>query len=308
MIKEAIQDFFTVSRKERAGTILLFLLLIGLLVLNQLSDIFAADAVTLDLKKEEAVRLWIAKQDSIEWSSQNRSFEKKHNRRKIAYTRTAKRKNVREKFLFDPNHATENELCRLGFSDFAIRNIIRFRTHHGVYRLKADLKKTYGVSEVFYNEIAPFISLPEQLISQSIPANVDQKPVYLIEINEADTTLLKSLHGIGSKLAGRIVSYRNKLGGFSSIDQLREIYGLSAETFEKIRNKVSCNAAYSRINLNTCTLEVLSAHPYVSEKKARGLINYRDKHGDFDAVEDILHTGLFDDESFRKIAPYLSVQ
>ncbi len=55
-----------------------------------------------------------------------------------------------------------------------------------------------------------------------------------IELNSADTTELKKLRGIGSKLSQRIVKYRTKLGGFSSKEQLKAVYGLSEETYEAI--------------------------------------------------------------------------
>lgn len=55
-----------------------------------------------------------------------------------------------------------------------------------------------------------------------------------VEINTADTTELKRLRGIGSVLSARIVKYRGKIGGFTSVEQLRNIYGLSQETYEDI--------------------------------------------------------------------------
>ncbi len=77
-----------------------------------------------------------------------------------------------------------------------------------------------------------------------------------IDINEADTTAFIALPGIGSKLAQRIINFRTKLGGFYSIDQVRETFGLPDSTFRKIQKQLTYhNSTIQKININALTIE-----------------------------------------------------
>lgn len=130
-----------------------------------------------------------------------------------------------------------------------------------------------------------------------------------IEINSADTSALIALPGIGSKLAGRIIKFREKLGGFYDIRQVAEVYGLADSVFAKINSRLQCNPGLiKQININTVTLEALKAHPYMKYQLANTVIQYRNQHGNFQAPDDIKHIQLITDDLFKKIAPYLTVQ
>ncbi len=72
-----------------------------------------------------------------------------------------------------------------------------------------------------------------------------------IDINTADTTALIALPGIGSKLAGRIVSFRDKLGGFNSVNQISEVYGLRDSVFQILLPYLKCDSVYVRKPLLT---------------------------------------------------------
>ena len=62
-----------------------------------------------------------------------------------------------------------------------------------------------------------------------------------IDINTADTSAFIALPGIGSKLANRIVSFRTKLGGFNSVEQIRKVYGLQDSVFMLISPFLKCD-------------------------------------------------------------------
>ncbi|MEJ7684007.1 MAG: helix-hairpin-helix domain-containing protein [Segetibacter sp.] len=127
-------------------------------------------------------------------------------------------------------------------------------------------------------------------------------------MNTADTSALISLPGIGSKLAARIVNFREKLGGFSSVNQLGETYGIPDSTFQKIKPQLQCNhPALKTININTADINVLRAHPYLRWNIANAIINYRQQHGNYKSVEDIRKIDLITDDLYNKIAPYLVI-
>jgi competence ComEA-like helix-hairpin-helix protein len=135
-----------------------------------------------------------------------------------------------------------------------------------------------------------------------------RKPVPPVDINLADTTAFIALPGIGSKLAERIVKFREKLGGFYSIDQIGEVYGLADSVFQKIRPLfLMAPFLVKKININTVSLDELKAHPYIRFNIARSIISYREQHGAFTAIEDLKKLVLMTDDIYTKAYPYLEL-
>jgi DNA uptake protein ComE-like DNA-binding protein len=140
-----------------------------------------------------------------------------------------------------------------------------------------------------------------------VTTSVPYKPK-VIEINEADTSAFISLPGIGSKLAMRIVNFRDKLGGFYSVNQVAETYGVPDSTFQKIKPRLDCNiGAVKKININEADINQLKSHPYIKYALANVILNYRKQHGYFKSIDDIRQIDAITEEVFRKIAPYLVV-
>jgi competence protein ComEA len=72
------------------------------------------------------------------------------------------------------------------------------------------------------------------------------------------------LPGIGSKLSQRIIAFRNKLGGFYSVEQVGETYRLPDSTFQKIKPKLILgNNNVKQININAASIDEMKAHPYL---------------------------------------------
>lgn len=128
-----------------------------------------------------------------------------------------------------------------------------------------------------------------------------------IDFAEADSIVLQIVPGIGTGLSGRIIKYREQLGGFHSQSQLGEIYGLKPETIEEIWNYFEFSPAISRrILINSVEMEELSAHPYISYGESKVLIAYRNQHGKFESIEDLKKIKIFKPEWVVKISPYIS--
>ncbi len=116
-----------------------------------------------------------------------------------------------------------------------------------------------------------------------------------------------SLPGIGSKLAERIVSFRKKLGGFFSVDQIGEVYGLRDSVFQKIKGNLSCISVNLRkININTASKEELQAHPYIRWNIANMIIEYRNQHGAFVSLDDLRKISALDESKLHNIKQYLT--
>lgn len=136
-----------------------------------------------------------------------------------------------------------------------------------------------------------------------------EKSSLSIDINEADSSQFILLPGIGPKLAARIIQFRAKLGGFYSVDQVAETYGIVDSVFQRFKLKLVCHPGrLAIININTSTLEPLKQHPYIRWKLAEAIIRYREQHGPFKKVEDLLLLHMIDEAMLAKLLPYLSVE
>lgn len=127
-----------------------------------------------------------------------------------------------------------------------------------------------------------------------------------IEINSADTSAFIALPGIGSKLAARIVLFREKLGGFVRVDQIKEVYGLKDSVVQIILPMLKCDTSLmKKIRINTATEEELKAHPYIRWKLAKAIVSYRDQHGQFTSSADLGNIHSVDSVSLSRLLPYI---
>lgn len=135
-------------------------------------------------------------------------------------------------------------------------------------------------------------------------------PAYTAEnklnLNIATATQLQKINGIGPVLSERIVKYRDYLGGFTSNDQVREVYGLKPEMVEKLSAITFVEGGIVPIELNTDSIKLLAAHPYIDYKLARSIINYRKVHGNYTSPEELLSLKLMTDSLYQKLYPYIS--
>ncbi|HEX8461700.1 MAG TPA: helix-hairpin-helix domain-containing protein, partial [Segetibacter sp.] len=140
------------------------------------------------------------------------------------------------------------------------------------------------------------------------PKNDYAAKTRIIDINTADSSAFISLPGIGSKLAARIINFRQKLGGFATVNQIAETYGLPDSTFQLVKTRMECNAAaVKKININTAEMSDLRTHPYIKWNIANAIVNYRMQHGNYKTIEDIKKIEIITPDVFNRIAPYLII-
>ena len=215
-------------------------------------------------------------------------------------------------FPFDPNTATKKTFIELGFSKYIAERIVKFREAGGKFKYKSDLQKIYGIDSFIVHKLWSCIKLPEKgnvfkANENSFKQDFKQRKILeTIELNSSDTTQLISLPMIGSKLANRIINYRNKLGGFYSPLQLMEVYGLKPETFEIIKTRIQVNSdLIDKIDINNCKKDQLDKHPYFGYKISSQIINYRAQHGQYRSIDDFKKIMNFPKESIEQIKFYI---
>jgi competence protein ComEA len=296
----SLKDLFTFSKKERGGIITLLIVMIISIILFVIIDLFPpSNNYDYSEFKNEIDEFEKQRELAVKTNS-----EKKKSQYKKKYT-----KSNSQLFPFDPNTLSKDSLQLLGLYPKLSERIVKYRNAGGKFKNPDDLKKIYGFPENKFEELKSYIQIEK---SANFPNEINEskekkeKVMVLVNINSADTTELKSLKGIGSKLSQRIVNFRSNAGGFYSIEQLTEVYGLKSETLEQIRPFIKVDDNYSKININTATAEQLKNHPYIYKWNiANAIVNYRTKHGKYTKVEDLKKTDLVTDEICRKIAPYL---
>jgi DNA uptake protein ComE-like DNA-binding protein len=210
---------------------------------------------------------------------------------------------------FDPNVISANEMARIGFPEFLIVRIEKYRKAGGKFKTKEDLNKIYGMKRELYEKLEAHIKIPEERIIEKREDLRAVKREY--DINLADSTALKSLKGIGPVFAQRIIKYRQALGGFVNIDQIREVYGFSDSLFLSLKDQLKLDTlvVVRKININQVDLSQLKKHPYFREHPlSNALINYRKMNGYYTKLEDLKKVHLMNDSILIKIEPYLTFE
>ena len=215
---------------------------------------------------------------------------------------------------FDPNTADSATFRRLGLPAFIAHNILSYRAKGGVFRTPEAFSKIYGLRPEQFAELRPYIFISEQfqkkenilpMESRKDSATYVEKFAEgtVIDLNAADTAQLKRVPGIGSGIARRIVAYRERLGGFHSVEQLKETGYVGEDGFRWFTVQTPI---YRKIEVNRDGLDRLKAHPYMDFYKAKAICEYRRKRGKIKSLSQLALFEEFTKRDLDKLAPYLS--
>lgn len=210
-------------------------------------------------------------------------------------------------FAFDPNLADSAEMSKMGFRKAQINNIINYRNAGGTFRVKSDLQKLFTISEDDYAALEKFILLPaaDTAIIRETPVEVI--PV-IVEINSADTAQLQLLSGIGPVFAQRIVTYRDRLGGFYDKSQLLEVFGMDTARYAQISGNIETNPAMiQKMDLNRTSFREMVAHPYLEYYIVKSIFEYKDAAGGYDSVAELKQINLIYSQLYNKLKHYFTV-
>ncbi|MBL7875672.1 MAG: helix-hairpin-helix domain-containing protein [Cyclobacteriaceae bacterium] len=294
-IRALIRAFFGFSRTEtRAFLILLPLLLIGICIMPAYRLLFTGK------KRNYTTESKILDSLIAQWQWNEPADSIQHPSPVL--------------FSFDPNTASTTELIQLGFAPALARRIDNYRNKQGRFKSKSDLLKIYGMDTVFYERLVPYIIIPVSEVkapNEKLPTKKEPDKIEIasFDVNEADTTQLMAIYGIGTKLSQRIIKYRNQLGGFVSMNQLQEVYGLDSTVINELTQYayVSNNFTPIQISVNSASEKELAAHPYITYPLAKAIASHRFQHGRFNTVEDLHKIALVDEAFYKKIKPYLTL-
>lgn len=295
MLKRIIRDYFYFSKRERNALILVLLITGGFYSWPYfytvkrdppLTDVELL-AVVKQLQEDDRGR------DNHSSSATSSSF---------AINEPVKM------FVFDPNTLDEDGFVRLGLPPRTARTIINYRNKGGRFRKPDDLRKIYTLRPEDADRLVPYVQIagmqqgPNGYSSQRNEA----RPSLRIDLNTADATTLERLPGIGKVLSERIVRYREALGGFYSVQQLKEVSGINEQLFEQIHPQLILQSGkHQQWSLAKITKEQLSQHPYCSKATAEAIIRFRQAKGVIRSVEELKTITEVSPEILARLLPYL---
>ena len=235
---------------------------------------------------------------------------------------------------FDPNSADSSTLVSLGIKPYVVKNIVKYRNKGGRFKQPDDFGKLYGLESADFERLKPYIRIKSNVadysskqqemrqVSKEKPTDVSPVSAQMIQkqekisygttidINIADTTDLKKIPNIGSGFANRIIKYRQIIGGFYSIEQIKEVYGVDNDLFLKISPyiTVSENVILQQVLVNQSSLDKLKSHPYINFYQAKVILDIRKKKGKVHDLSELALLEEFSESDLERLRYYLSFE
>jgi DNA uptake protein ComE-like DNA-binding protein len=291
-LKNKLFEYFYFNKQERNGVFILFLIL--------LIVVFIRLILPSLYEKENQITVIELKAPSEEITSKYQQQQQKNY--------SINNEFQKQLFVFDPNTITEQEAVLLGFKPKTAQTLLKFRAKGGKFKEPEDLKKVFGVSDKLYSILEPYILITSKQIKSEKVDSVKfpvVKSKELLELNSADSLGLVYLRGVGPGFSNRILKYRKKLGGFHSMIQLKEVFGMTDSLYNLVSEQIVLNpGSIRKIYINAIDFYTLRQHPYFSYQVSNIIINYRLKHGLI--TENVLRElGVFSEEKLKLILPYI---
>ena len=255
----------------------------------------------------------------VDFSNENNYSNNPHIeelRKEIDSLRAAEIENNKPKiYPFNPNYITDYKGYTLGMSNEEIDRLHQFRSNKQWVNSAKDFQKVTQVSDSLLAIISPYFKFPEWVANpksktsftnynSNVIKSFDQKQ----DLNKASETSLKKVYGIGEKLAGRIVQYRNRLrGGFHSMVELSEVYGLTPEVIDNVKKEFAVKSPreIKIYNLNTATRDELVLIKYIDYEVANNIIEERTLREGFNSLEELTKVEDFPINKYEIIKLYL---
>lgn len=300
------KDFFYYSKSERKAVFALSFLIVCLLVAILLAP--EKETVIVEEPLAENVR---TETDKVEADSFQRVVEHREKKTVIKKTEAPSRKVVLAPF--DPNLADSIELLDLGLSPYVARNVLRYREKGGRFRTPESFARIYGLTEEQFETLRPYIRISESFRQKTDTSTYVRRDTFavvykypkgtLVDVGVADTTELKKIPGIGSGISKAIVGYRNRLGGFYSLEQLREVRFVTPEMMEWFKlDSISIRP----LPVNRAGLDRLRNHPYLNFYQAKVILEHRKKHGEIKSLSQLSLYEEFTEKDLKRLSAYFS--
>ena len=207
---------------------------------------------------------------------------------------------------FDINYAKARDFRKMGFSNDFIRQWFQQKQSVGFVKSVDQFRALSLLSDDELDLVTPFLDFSRYTVGQKTNKKKKVKSIVIVDVNLADSIAFKELPGIGKTLSKRLVKFRHALGGFYSINQLNEVYGISDSLLSALKPKLKLTPGVNQVSVNSTDVKRLKQHPYINYTQANALVRYRSMHGRFKELNDIRQIHSLDTAWLSKVAPYLS--
>lgn len=289
---KTIQTYFKFSKEQRTGIFCLFVIIISLQLVYYFVDF------TRVTKEDPAKQKWLSLQSGLD--SMKRSAE----------IRTPKI------YLFNPNFITDYKGYKLGMSVKEIDRLLVFRKKNKFVNSAEEFQDITKVSDSLLHKIAPFFKFPDWVNKKkesnkfkkyTNSAFAQKEKIVVLDMNRATKEDLIKIYGIGEAISLRILKQKEALGGFVSMEQMQDVWGLSSEVIENlnIHFKIMTLPEFKKIDINNASLKELSQFYYFRYALAKEIVTYRSMKGDFNNIEDLTKIKGFPVDKAKIIDLYL---
>lgn len=220
-------------------------------------------------------------------------------------------------YPFNPNFITDYKGYKLGMSLEEIDRLLAFRKQNKFVNSAKEFQNVTKISDSLLNTISPFFKFPDWVNEKKdskrfqdfskAEYNAKEK-IILIDINNATQQDLIKINGIGEVISLKILNQKEKLGAFVSMEQMKEIWGLSPEVILSLNKYFTIVKLpnLNKIDINNASLKELSQFFYFKYDLARQIVKYRSMNGDFKNIDDLIKINGFPVEKANYINLYLS--
>jgi DNA uptake protein ComE-like DNA-binding protein len=274
MTFKTISSYFNFSRSQRTAIFFLF----GIIVILQLIYFFADFSSFSKVSPEK--EKWLSLQSQIDSMKQD----------KLNY--------VPKIYPFNPNFITDYKGYKLGMSVPEIDRLLAFRKENKYVNSAKEFQAVTKVSDSLLSAISPYFKFPDWVNKKKEFKNYKNYPntafakkekIVIIDINKATQEELIKIYGIGEAISLRILKFKESLGGFVSMEQMKDVWGLSPEVIENLNShfKVSALPNVKKVDINNASIKELSQFPYFNYQIAKQIVTFRSMNGDIKNIDDL---------------------
>ena len=292
---KTIPTYFKFTKEQRTGIFFLFLIIVVLQLVY-----FFVDFSTVSKEYPEKQK-WLSLQPEMD----SLKMDAKNSKPKI--------------YLFNPNFITDYKGYKLGMSVQEIDRLLAFRKENKYVNSSKEFQNVTKISDSLLNVMAPYFKFPDwvnnkkqntkfkEYAAYQNEAFAKKEKIVFIDINQATKEDLVKIYGIGEAISVRILKQKETLGGFVSMEQMKEVWGLSPQVIENLNThfKVSTLPDFKKIDINNASLKELAQFYYFRYTLAKEIVTYRSMRGDIKNIEDLTKIKGFPVDKAKIIDLYL---
>jgi DNA uptake protein ComE-like DNA-binding protein len=290
---QVLNRYFKFTNRQQTGIFLFFTIIIILQLIYFFSDFRKYEKISEEEKQ------WLSIQNEIDTQKKN-ELENNH-----------------KVYKFNPNYISDYKGYKLGMSIQEIDRLLAFRKQNKYVNSAEEFQNVTQISDSLLNVLSPLFKFPDWAQNKNdfkkekkeyVPKVFEKKErIILTDINQASQEDLIKIYGIGEALSTRILKQKEILGGFVSMEQLTDVWGLSPEVIIELNNhfKAVLPSNFKKIPINDASLKELSQFPYFKYALAKQIVTYRSMNGNFNNIEDLSKIKGFPVEKAKIISLYL---